>query len=118
MANAEQATKKTYRGNCHCGAFVFELEISEIKSVMICNCSVCIKKSYIWVFPGAEPTVIKDEGSLVEYSFGDKKMVHKSCGKCGTAVLSTSSAYPPPMNVAVNVSITFMVSSAKTSIAK
>ncbi|KAK3985102.1 Mss4-like protein [Cladorrhinum sp. PSN332] len=102
MADTESASKQKYRGSCHCGAFIFELEIPEIQSVMTCNCSICTKRGHIWVMPGVQPTIIKDEGTMVDYSFGSKKMAHRFCGKCGIAVLGVSDNYPPPMNVGVN----------------
>jgi hypothetical protein len=43
---------KTYYGNCHCGAFKFNLKLLEIASVTSCNCSICFRKDYKWVFPG------------------------------------------------------------------
>ena len=42
---------KTYRGNCHCGAFVWEAELPEITVGRTCNCSVCYKKGSMYAFP-------------------------------------------------------------------
>ncbi|KAK4100896.1 hypothetical protein N658DRAFT_524433 [Parathielavia hyrcaniae] len=100
MSDAEQPTK-TYRGNCHCGAYVFEVEAPEIKSVSDCKCSICIKRGYLWLVPQKPLTVIKDEGKLVHYSFGGKKMDHQFCGTCGTTVIATSDLFP--LKVGVNV---------------
>lgn len=61
MSATNPPTKK-YRGNCHCGAFVFELDVPEIKSVSDCDCSICHKKGYLWLRPENPPTVVKDEG--------------------------------------------------------
>ncbi|KAK3944938.1 putative glutathione-dependent formaldehyde-activating gfa protein [Diplogelasinospora grovesii] len=84
---AEQAPKKTYRGNCHCGAFIFEVTVPEIKSVSGCNCSICTKKGYLLIFPGdGDFKVVKDEGKLTEYT-SSGKYIHKFCSNCGTAVL-------------------------------
>lgn len=73
MAEAE---KRSYRGNCHCGAFIFEVKAPEIKSAMSCNCSICTKKGYLWFFPREPITVVKGEGSLKEYAFGPKQTIH------------------------------------------
>ena len=79
MAEANEPLK-TYRGNCHCGAFVFECKSPEIKKASTCDCSICRKKGYLWTFPGeANVTVVKGEGSLTEYTFGSKNLVHKVC---------------------------------------
>lgn len=70
---------QTYRGNCHCGGFVYQVKLPEITSVLECDCSICTKKGYLWVFPGeeAEFTVVKDDGILTEYTFGEKSIIHK-----------------------------------------
>lgn len=75
MAEGEE-TAKTYRGNCHCGAFIFEVKSPEIKSAMSCNCSICTKKGYLWFFPKEPMTIVKGDGSLKEYTFGPKKTTH------------------------------------------
>lgn len=75
---AESEAAKTYRGNCHCGSYVFEVRLPEIKSTMVCNCSICTKKSYMWLYPPKESfTVIKDDGILSEYKFGSFGITHK-----------------------------------------
>jgi hypothetical protein len=72
------AELKTYKGNCHCGAFKFTVEIPELTSVGECNCSICFRKGYKWIFPGAGCfTIEKGEGSLKDYEFGKHSMSHK-----------------------------------------
>lgn len=71
---------RLYRGNCHCGSFVYEAELPEIKSAMECNCSICHKKGYLWVFPteGSKFDIVKgDKNALSQYTFGAKKLAHK-----------------------------------------
>lgn len=88
MSDTEQPTK-TYRGNCHCGAFVFEVEAPEIKSVSDCKCSICNKRGYKWLVPPKPLTIVKDEGKLVHYSFASKKMDHQvSCPGYGIGDLA------------------------------
>ncbi|KAK3318270.1 Mss4-like protein [Apodospora peruviana] len=90
MAESGEGSTKTYRGNCHCGAFVFEVTVPEIKLAMVCNCSICLKKGYMWLYTSKEAvTIINDEGILTEYQFGDGKINHKFCSKCGTGVMGT-----------------------------
>jgi len=79
-SNPEEAPElKTYRGNCHCGAFVYEVQLPEIKSAGQCNCSICTKKGYLWAFPSTVNfKVVKgDESELTEYQFGSKNLSHK-----------------------------------------
>ncbi|CAI4210727.1 unnamed protein product [Parascedosporium putredinis] len=89
MASDAQAPTKTYRGNCHCGAFVYEATIPEIKSVMECGCSICFKKAYLLLFtPAATVNIVKgDLESLTTYQFANKKIDHMFCPKCGVAVI-------------------------------
>lgn len=71
---------RTYRGNCHCGAFVYEARVPEITTVSECDCSICVKKGYLFVFTGAANnfTVVKgSQDDLVTYTFGGKILEHK-----------------------------------------
>src|SRR3954465_14872881 len=73
----QQQPTKTYRGNCHCGAFVFEVEDPEIVSLSACNCSICSKRAYLWLVPKKPLTIVKDEGKLVHYAFASKTVDHQ-----------------------------------------
>ncbi|KAF2174366.1 hypothetical protein K469DRAFT_500987, partial [Zopfia rhizophila CBS 207.26] len=72
---------QTYRGNCHCGAFVYEIQVPEIKSVYECDCSICYKNGYLWVFPYLHDyKIVKgDDNTLKEYAFANKTIIHKVC---------------------------------------
>ena len=37
---------QTYRGSCHCGSVVFQIE-TEIDQVSVCDCSICCKKGIL-----------------------------------------------------------------------
>ncbi|KAF6804245.1 glutathione-dependent formaldehyde-activating gfa [Colletotrichum sojae] len=96
---------RVYRGNCHCGAFVYEIEVPEIKSVFECNCSICSKKAYIWLRLDSDMKikVVKGTvGALTEYTFGPKKIRHKFCPTCATAIYSEMGA-AGQIRFAVNV---------------
>ncbi|KAI1481529.1 glutathione-dependent formaldehyde-activating enzyme [Daldinia eschscholtzii] len=71
---------KTYRGSCHCGAFVYEAKMPHVFKVLECNCSSCYKKGALWVVP--EPGNIRFvKGSvdgLTNYTFGEKTINHKA----------------------------------------
>lgn len=73
----EEKPLKTYRGNCHCGAFVYEVELPEIKAVSTCNCSICTKKGYLWVKPSEIKVVKGAEDALTGYTFGSNTFYHK-----------------------------------------
>jgi hypothetical protein len=82
MADTEQRQQqqplKTYRGNCHCGAFVYEADLPEITSGGECNCSICVKKGYVLVFLGRDKfRVVKgSEDQLTVYAFGTRVLEH------------------------------------------
>ncbi|RDA93757.1 hypothetical protein CP533_0216 [Ophiocordyceps camponoti-saundersi (nom. inval.)] len=97
----------TYRGNCHCGRYVYEAELPEIKSLYDCNCSICTKKGYLGVFVGAADgafRVIKgSDEDLSSYTFGPKNWLHKFCSTCGTPVLGEFPDGPPDKKRVLNV---------------
>ncbi len=72
------AMAKTYRGNCHCGAFIYEADLPEIKSVSECNCTVCHKKGLLHVYTSPQNIrVVKgNESALTAYLFGLKRWPH------------------------------------------
>ncbi|CAG9956878.1 unnamed protein product [Clonostachys rosea f. rosea IK726] len=81
---------KTYRGNCHCAAFVFEATVPEITKAVLCNCSHCYKKGTVWaMIPDTENfTMVKgDLGKAKDYRFARKNFGSKFCPTCGTALL-------------------------------
>ncbi|EFY99659.1 glutathione-dependent formaldehyde-activating enzyme [Metarhizium robertsii ARSEF 23] len=72
---------RTYRGNCHCKAFVYEVQLPEIKAVKQCNCSICHKKGYLWVLvqeTGHFKIVKGSEDTLSSYTFNTKNRIHKN----------------------------------------
>lgn len=81
---------KTYRGNCHCGAFVYEAKLPEITSYTECNCSICRKKGYAYLIPNEVEIVKGSIDDLATYTFNEGGFVHRFCPSCGTAVLGLS----------------------------
>ncbi|KAI1419403.1 glutathione-dependent formaldehyde-activating enzyme [Xylaria sp. FL1777] len=92
-----QAPLKTYRGNCHCAAFVYEITLPEIKQASECNCSICYKKAAIWVFPN--PSDVKfvkgDSSELTNYNFNKNQFTHKFCSTCGVSLMVVGHLSPP-----------------------
>ncbi|KAI0022364.1 glutathione-dependent formaldehyde-activating enzyme [Xylariomycetidae sp. FL0641] len=89
MSDNPATPMKTYRGNCHCGAVIFEAAMPEIKKPIACNCSICSKKACIWAIPPSASDVTWVKGGLDTlrgYTFGSRKFTHKFCGTCGSAV--------------------------------
>ena len=81
MATPTPTTEtKTYRGNCHCGAYVYEVELpADLKDgkASECNCSVCYKRGAIWGIPAAPRFLKGDPDTLSSYSFGRMQSQHK-----------------------------------------
>lgn len=96
--------KETYRGNCRCAAFVFEVTIPKIKEVEICKCSICYKKNYAFLFVDKKDLrVVK--GSMEDfttYTFGEGIMKHMFCPKCSMMTVCTHDKFPD--QYVVNVS--------------
>ncbi|KAJ3944380.1 uncharacterized protein N0V96_005910 [Colletotrichum fioriniae] len=92
--------KQTYRGNCHCKTFVYEVQLPEIKSVSACNCSLCSRKGTLWVIPQRDDLrfVKGAEDDLSTYNFGPGQITHKFCGNCATPILADS-----PNGIVLNV---------------
>ncbi|KAM4066690.1 glutathione-dependent formaldehyde-activating gfa [Hirsutella rhossiliensis] len=95
---------RTYRGNCHCGAVVFEAELPEITSVHECNCSICHKKGYLGLFPHADAFrfVKGSDVDMTSYTFGPKKLVHKFCPTCATPLMAEFVDAPPEKRWVLN----------------
>lgn len=82
MADTEQQQQqqplKTYRGNCHCGAFVYEADLpAELTSAGECNCSICVKKGYLLALLGRDKfRVVKgSEDQLTVYASGTTRVL-------------------------------------------
>ncbi|KAI1327145.1 glutathione-dependent formaldehyde-activating enzyme [Xylariaceae sp. FL0255] len=93
----QEASLKTYRGNCQCAAYVYEITLPEIKDASECNCSICYKKAALWVFP--KPKDVKfvkgDPSTLSNYTFGKKMFSHKFCPTCGHSIMVVGHLEPP-----------------------
>ena len=74
---------QTYRGSCHCGSVVFQIE-TEIDQVSVCDCSICCKKGILH-YPVQDKhfTLIEGRESLSLYQFGTHKASHWFCNYCG-----------------------------------
>lgn len=101
MAEETKPETKTYRGNCHCGAFIYELTCPEIKAGSSCNCSICFKKGVVWTMPPKDSfKIVKGSvaDDLTDYhpEGGKANIHHKFCKNCGTAVFATMGDNPSP----------------------
>jgi hypothetical protein len=72
-----------YKGSCHCGKVVFEVE-GELKGALACNCSICSRKgSLLWFVPRDQLRVLTAELDIATYTFNKHVVQHRFCRTCG-----------------------------------
>ncbi|KAL6804092.1 Mss4-like protein [Trichoderma sp. SZMC 28012] len=101
----DQPTRRTYRGNCHCGNFVYEVDLPELRSVVECDCSFCSRTGNLYVLTDEESNfrIVKGtEERLKSYTFGAGNKIHKFCPKCATSLLSRMPNGPPRLKLLLN----------------
>ena len=94
MSNEPQKSKasgsETYDGTCHCGTVQYSVTLSPPlaqQEVRSCNCTICTRNGYLFVYPEREQLEFKSATQdLGEYTFGRKKNVHKFCKRCGSSL--------------------------------
>ncbi|KAM0265702.1 hypothetical protein ACHAQJ_000136 [Trichoderma viride] len=77
----DQPKRRTYRGSCHCGAFIYEIDLPEVKTVVDCDCSFCSRKGNLYVLTNEDDnfrTVKGSEEKLTSYTFGPGSKIHKA----------------------------------------
>ncbi|KAI1368153.1 glutathione-dependent formaldehyde-activating, GFA [Xylaria arbuscula] len=84
--------QKKYSANCHCGLVRFSVTTPDValQKIVSCNCSICTKNGYLFVYPRREDVVFvsaEAEAEMTSYRFGNGKKAHKFCPRCGTSVL-------------------------------
>lgn len=77
-------TAETLRGSCHCGAVLFSACIDLGETTLRCNCSICTKsRNWIAPIPECDFSLLSGEGVLSAYKFGERKITHYFCSRCG-----------------------------------
>lgn len=81
MAEAQdRPNRRTYQGSCHCGAFAYEIDLPELKTVIDCDCSFCSRKGNLYVLTSEDDNfrIVKgSEEGLTSYTFGPRNKIHK-----------------------------------------
>jgi hypothetical protein len=79
------ATTKTLRGSCHCGAVKFEVEADPGQGASRCNCSVCTKLGALGSIVKPEAfMLLTPEAELGVYEWGAKISKRYFCKACAT----------------------------------
>lgn len=96
--------QKTYRGSCHCGAVVFEADLDLEQPTFRCNCSIC-RRTRFWVAVagGDGMRLLRGEGDLVEYRFGNGRNQHFFCRHCGVRPFGIGNDTPVGRMHGINV---------------
>ncbi|KAM0809093.1 putative Mss4-like protein [Seiridium cardinale] len=103
LCPCEMTEKITYKGNCHCAKFRFEVVLPEIKSAVSCNCVACFKTGILWAFPAdGDYTVTRDDGLLATTQHGGA-LDHKFCSNCSTPVFGTHLNGPLEGKFGINI---------------
>ncbi|KAI5776276.1 glutathione-dependent formaldehyde-activating enzyme [Geopyxis carbonaria] len=83
-----------HNGSCHCGAVRVAVVAPpglEGCGVWTCNCSLCRRRGFLWMYPPPQDVVMreKQEGvSLTPYYFGERRGTHTFCSTCGVSVIN------------------------------
>jgi hypothetical protein len=74
---------QTYRGSCHCGAIVFEID-TDFTEFTKCDCSLCRKKNAVMTkVHESRFRLLQGEGQLAQYQWNTHIAKHHFCTICG-----------------------------------
>ncbi|PWY94650.1 hypothetical protein BO94DRAFT_582038 [Aspergillus sclerotioniger CBS 115572] len=78
-----------YHGNCHCGSIRFELRLPQpLETTHACQCGLCAKKGYLWLFPARDEfEITRGGGEMTRYCAQTSHEEHFFCPTCGTGIL-------------------------------
>ena len=72
-----------HQGSCHCGAVTFEVQ-GTIEKAMVCDCSICKRKSALMSAVSPENFNLKSGAeNLTLYQFNTMAARHYFCKTCG-----------------------------------
>ena len=92
-----------YKGGCHCGRTLYEVE-ANLDSVICCNCSHCQMKGLLLVFvPKSAFTLLTEESMESVYHFNTHKINHFFCPTCGVESYATGKDKEGNETVSINV---------------
>jgi len=77
--------KKSYSGQCHCGAVQFEAVLSDgFKTIRRCNCSFCRMRGAVAVSAALGGIrITRGEDAMTSYRFNTGTAQHFFCSRCG-----------------------------------
>jgi hypothetical protein len=88
-----------YRGGCHCGQIVYEVD-GPIEGIEECNCSICVKKGYLhWIVSPERFRLLTPAAELTTYTFNTGTAKHHFCPRCGVASFYIPRSAPDKIDV-------------------
>lgn len=92
-AAGDGGSTTVYTGGCHCGrvgvavASPGPLDGTYEGEMVECNCSICERNGYRWMYPPRRAVVLKaSDSDLGKYAFGSHMMSKTFCRVCGVNV--------------------------------
>ncbi|KAF6810122.1 glutathione-dependent formaldehyde-activating gfa [Colletotrichum sojae] len=82
---------KTLQGNCHCGANRYDIQLPEFPALVICDCTLCFKKAYVWLYDTEDKLKVTRgcaPETLTKYT-SSSGLEHEFCSSCGTGLFGT-----------------------------
>jgi hypothetical protein len=74
---------RTYRGSCHCGAVVFEID-TDFPELTMCDCSICRRRNALMVKVHEDRfRLLSGHDAIAEYRFHTQVARHYFCKMCG-----------------------------------
>ncbi|WP_206955541.1 GFA family protein [Trinickia acidisoli] len=96
-------TTQQYTGGCHCGDVRFDVEL-DLAQTIVCNCSICTKRGFIWAFASREQFAWRSgEDATGEYLFNKHAISHRFCRRCGVEPFAFGVAPNGAQTAAINV---------------
>ena len=75
--------RRTYQGQCHCGAVRFEIT-TDFPELTTCDCSICVRKNALMVKVHEDRfRLLAGADALTEYQFHTRTARHYFCKVCG-----------------------------------
>ncbi len=90
MATSQTPEKVWHEASCHCGAVQYKVNAPPLDSqeTMSCNCTICTKNGYLFVYPLREDIVFHSgKDHMKAYHFGGGEKSHMFCPTCGSSLM-------------------------------
>ena len=99
MTGQTAESRQLYRVSCHCGRIQLDVA-AKLSEVVECNCSICTRSGFLhWYVPPESVRLLTEKRLLATYVWRSITGGQHFCPTCGTAVIRTSTEFPPPVSI-------------------